>query len=74
MLLHGSDEELASACVVRSLDSYLHMPDVAKFLEDSAVTAAVEARKHNPETVIPDLQMKARPAHVKEAARAVPPA
>lgn len=68
VLLHGSDEELASACVVRSLDSYLHMPDVAKFLEDSAVTAAVEARKHNPETVIPDLQMKARPAHVKEAA------
>ncbi|MFR4223302.1 MAG: hypothetical protein ACLT38_06405 [Akkermansia sp.] len=68
LVLHGSDEELASACVVRSLDSYLHMPDVAKFLEDSAVTAAVEARKHNPETVIPDLQMKARPAHVKEAA------
>lgn len=68
VLLHGSDEELASACVVRSLDSYLHMPDVAKFLGDSAVTAAVEARKHNPEAVIPDLQMKARPAHVREAA------
>lgn len=68
VLLHGSDEELASACIIRSLDAYMHMPDVTKFLEDSAVTAAVEARKHNPETVIPDMQMKARPAHVREAA------
>lgn len=68
VLLHGSDEELASACVVRSLDAYMHLPDVAKFLGEPAVTAAVEARKHNPETVIPDIQMKTRPSNVKEAA------
>lgn len=68
VLLHGSDEDLASACVIRSLDAYMRMPDVVKFLGDSAVTAAVEARKHNPDTVIPDMQMKMRPLHVKEAA------
>ena len=55
VLLHGSDENLGSASITRSLDAYLRMPDVAQFLENSAVSAAVEARKHNPETVIPDM-------------------
>lgn len=54
--------------ITRSLDAYLRMPDVAQFLENSAVSAAVEARKHNPETVIPEMQMKTRPLNVKEAA------
>lgn len=68
VLLHGSDENLGSASITRSLDAYLRMPDVAQFLENSAVSAAVEARKHNPETVIPEMQMKTRPLNVKEAA------
>lgn len=67
VLLHGSDENLASACVIRSLDAYMQMPDVIKFLGGGAVTAAVEARKHNADTVIPKMQMNARPLHVKEA-------
>lgn len=68
VLLHGSDEELASACVVRSLDSYLRMPDVVKFLENPVVASAAESRKNHSESVIPDTKMKNRPAHVKEAA------
>ena len=68
VLLHGSDEELASACVARSLDAYLCMPDVVKFFENPVVSSAVESRKNNPEAVIPDSRMKSRPAPVKEAA------
>lgn len=68
VLLHGSDEELASACVARSLDAYLRMPDVVKFFENPVVSSAVESRKNNPEAVIPDSRMKSRPAPVKEAA------
>lgn len=68
VLLHGSDEGLASACVVRSLDSYLRMPDVTKFLENPVVASTAESRKNNSESIIPDTKMKNRPAHVKEAA------
>ena len=68
VLLHGSDEELASACVARSLDAYLRMPDVVKFFENPVVSSAVESRKNNPEAVIPDSRMKSRPVPVKEAA------
>lgn len=68
VMLHGSDENLGSACVVRSLDAYMRMPDVEKFLADSGVTSALEARKHKADAVIPDLQMKNRPMNVKEAA------
>ncbi|PNC85678.1 hypothetical protein CXT87_06460 [Akkermansia muciniphila] len=68
VLLHGSDEELASACVARSLDAYLRMPDVVKFFENPVVSSAVESRKNNPEAVIPDSRLKSRPAPVKEAA------
>lgn len=68
VLLHGSDENLGSASITRSLDAYLRMPDVAEFVGNSAVTSAVEARKHNPEAVIPDMQMRTRPLNVREAA------
>lgn len=68
VLLHGSDEELASACVARSLDAYLRMPDVVKFFENPVVSSAVESRKNNPEAVIPDSRLKSRPVPVKEAA------
>ncbi len=35
--------DTGSASITRSLDAYLRMPDVAQFLENSAVSAAVEA-------------------------------
>lgn len=68
VLLHGSDENLGSASIIRSLDAYTHLPEVAKFLAEPSVTAAVEARKLNADALIPDMQMKARPQNVREAA------
>lgn len=68
VLLHASDEELASACVVRSLDSYLHMKGVSEFFAAPAIAPIVESRKNNPESIISDAQMKSRPALVKEGA------
>ena len=54
--------------MVRSLDTYLRMPDVAKFFENPAVAAVAESRKNNADAVISDSRMKARPAPVREAA------